>query len=78
MPEKLRMNAYYYSFRPTGCYAVDKILSAVARAGKGYHHTNQWDDPGDDGTSYIDLIQSAADQAAKQMSQFAPVEGGDG
>ncbi len=42
--EALRMNAYYYGFTPTGEYAVDKILSAVAHAGKAFHSTEEWSD----------------------------------
>lgn len=38
----LRMNAYYYSFSKTGCYGVDRILSAVACAGKAFHNTDCW------------------------------------
>jgi hypothetical protein len=62
---ELRMNAYYYGFTATGVRIVDEILSAVACAGKGYHNTDQWaDDDGDD-PSYAQLIQEAADRAAK-------------
>jgi len=35
----LRMEAYYYEFEPTGVLEIDLILSAVAHAGKVYHHT---------------------------------------
>lgn len=35
-------DAYYYSFDATGCEAIDRILEAVARAGKAYHHTEMW------------------------------------
>lgn len=68
--EELRMNAYYYSFRRTGVIEIDRILSAVASAGKGYHHTESWAYVGSDGEpSYIDLIQGAADKAAKAWLQ---------
>ena len=65
---ELRMNAYYYSFHPTGVRAIDEILSAVASAGKGFHHTEDWCTPMPyyDNKSYVDLIQEAADRAAKQ------------
>lgn len=56
---KLRMNAYYFAFSETGVRCVDEILSAVACAGKGYHHTEDWAEGG-----YIDQIQSAAGRAA--------------
>ena len=36
------MNAYYYSFGETGEVEIDRILSAVACAGKGCHHTEDW------------------------------------
>ena len=68
MPEKLRMSAYYYSFQPTGCEAVDKILSAVATAGKGCHHTGDWGEKLLDGTTYVGRIQEAANNAAKEFS----------
>ena len=70
MAEEMRMNAYYYSFEPTGVAAIDKILSAVACAGKAYHHTEEW---GEDAGSYpyhtgstpVEWIQNAANEAAK-------------
>ena len=71
-----RMNAYYYSFEPTGCDPVDEILSAVACAGKAYHHTDSWDDPpwGDpDAPTERDKIQDAANKAA---AAFAVVSAG--
>ena len=40
-----RMNAYYYGFEETGCDPIDDVLEAVARAGKAYHHTDQWINP---------------------------------
>ena len=67
--EKLRMNAYYYSFDETGVIEIDRILSAVACAGKGYHHTDMWGEANEymDGKSYIDLIQDAANAAAEKF-----------
>ncbi len=59
-------SAYYYSFNPTGNEAIDLVLSAVAIAGKRYHHTGHWADDGDeDGVevSNEQLIQYAADKA---------------
>lgn len=66
----MRMNAYYYAFEPTGDAAIDRILSAVACAGKAYHHTDSWGekcDPyeGHVGDTPIDWIQNAANDAAK-------------
>lgn len=40
----MRMMAYYYAFSPTGVEMVDRILSAVACAGKAYHGTDCWAD----------------------------------
>lgn len=65
---ELRMNAYYYAFEPTGVVAVDRILSAVAAAGKAYHHTEYWCDPGENGLSQIDYIQQSAVDAAAAVT----------
>ncbi len=65
---ELRMNAYYYSFKPTGCDHIDKILSAVAVAGKRFHHTEYWHDTDEDRPSCIDEIQKAANEAAEVFS----------
>lgn len=67
--EPLRMNAYYYSFSSTGCYEVDRILSAVACAGKAFHNTDCWTDECDPydghvGGNPIDWIQNAANDCA--------------
>lgn len=63
--EPMRMDAYYYGFYPTGCQKVDIILSAVACAGKAYHHTQDWGEqttppPHLTGESPVDWIQNAA------------------
>lgn len=65
MSETLRMNAYYYSFEPTGNLDVDRILSAVACAGKSYHHTEDWNTKDSDGSTVIETIQNAANDAAE-------------
>ena len=79
-----RMEAYYYGFTPTGIAAIDRILSAVAWAGKAYHHTEQWNDETDDrepvrGGSPAMWIENAAHDAAKliraALSAPAAVEG---
>lgn len=72
MSEKLRMDAYYYSFEPTGVLAVDRILSAVASAGKGSHHTAEWNEPMRDGKSAVEMIQDAANAAAAEFRNPAP------
>ncbi len=70
---KLRMNAYYYGFDDTGIDAIDRILSAVACAGKTFHHTECWNDEakpydGHFGRTPIEWIQNAADDAAKTLA----------
>ena len=71
----MRMDAYYYSFEPTGNSAIDTILSAVACAGKAYHHTDCWQDetrPYEDahtGDCPVDWIQNAANKAAADMEK---------
>ena len=67
--DKLRMDAYYYGFDETGLPAIDRILSAVACAGKAFHHTDQWTEDcaaylGHVGTSPVEWIQNAANDAA--------------
>ena len=59
---ELQMNAYYYSFHRTGTLAVDRVLSAVAVAGKGCHHTADWGQYG-----HVDKIQEAAALAAAEF-----------
>jgi hypothetical protein len=71
--QPLRMNAYYYAFNPTGVPEIDLILSAVACAGKAYHHTSDWsnycDWPPHSGDSPVEWIQNAANAAAAKMKQ---------
>lgn len=77
----MRMNAYYYGFEPTGVVEIDRILSAVACAGKAYHHTESW---GEEVMAYgtptgapehflrgktpVEWIQNAAKDAAAAVS----------
>jgi hypothetical protein len=66
----LRMSAYHYNFEETGVPSIDRILSAVACAGKAYHHTECWNDEttpyaGHVGTTPVEWIQNAANDAAK-------------
>ena len=74
--EDRRMNAYYYSFTPTGSPTIDAILSAVAHAGKGYHHTDMWTEDSEwsrwgEGRSAVDVIQAAANDAAAERDRLA-------
>jgi peptidyl-tRNA hydrolase len=70
-----RMDAYYYSFDSTGVEVVDKILGAVACAGKAYHHTDDWmeeTNPYDDhtGETPVEWIQNAAKEAAVRIEHL--------
>ena len=76
--EDLRMSAYYYEFEPTGVKEVDELLSAVAWAGKAFHHTSQWNDEcsnygpsvdTENGITPVDWIQNAANRCAKQIKE---------
>lgn len=70
MERPLRDMAYYYGFDFTGVEAVDKILSAVAWAGKMYHRTEDWNEPDSDGVSEADRIQVAANAAAEEFKRL--------
>lgn len=60
-----RLDAYYYSFEPTGVDAIDNILAAVAAAGKAFHNTDQWQEcPYTQSESCAEAIQRMADEAA--------------
>lgn len=71
----MRMDAYYYNFSPTGVPEIDKILSAVACAGKAFHNTSEWNAEayGGDapephrGTTPVEWIQNAANEAAQDI-----------
>lgn len=66
----MRMNAYYYSFEPTGVKEIDVLLSAIACAGKAYHNTADWQldsflyEDVHRGRTPIEWIQNAANDAA--------------
>jgi len=73
--EPRRMDAYYYSFDPTGVDLLDKVLSSVALAGKAFHHTEDWNDqvaPSGDhtGGSPAEWIQNAANEAAAGITRL--------
>jgi len=80
MQGKLRMDAYYYGFTETGDRSLDRILSAVACAGKAYHHTDRWNDSGytpegHEGDTPVDWIQNAAEVAkADHLTEIAKKE----
>lgn len=86
LPEGERMNAYYYGFTPTGVALIDSILSAVAVAGKGSHHTDTWSEQDEhygyydrlgftDVSSAEDLIQRTADRAADAVLDLMKGQG---
>lgn len=72
------MDAYYFSFSETGEIPIDVILSAVARAGKAYHHTESWSSEDCDpyepgihrGASCVEWIQNAAADAAAEFKSL--------
>lgn len=78
MSDERRMSAYYFRFDPTGDDAVDRILSAVAWAGKAFHHTEEWNETAYAGQPPEDLagqtpvlwIQNAATQASAKNAQL--------
>ncbi|MBX6133547.1 hypothetical protein [Pseudomonas aeruginosa] len=69
------LDAYYYGFYPTGCDLVDSVLEQVARAGKAFHSTDDWNEEDLDGLSPVDKMQAAANASAKTiMALIAEVE----
>jgi len=61
------LKAYYYRFTATDCAWIDHILSELACAGKSFHSTSEWSDSDPGEPSCVDLIQAAADVAAKRI-----------
>lgn len=70
------LDAYYFGFDSTGDEDIDRILAAVALAGKAYHSTEWWADEEDEGYSLVDLIQAAANHAAG-VKNGSPSAGGE-
>ena len=69
-----QLNAYYFSFEPTGVEEIDAILAAVAAAGKAFHNTSQWTEEvilydNVQGKTPVDWIQNAAYNAANVIAQ---------
>lgn len=72
---RARLDAYYYSFEPTGVQVIDDLLHAIAWAGKAAHHTEAWSDelwltsygPLRKDENWIDLIQSLANDGAAEI-----------
>lgn len=67
LPADARMDAYYYSFDRTGVGAIDRVLSAVATAGKRAHLTEDWNDGYHGAPSCVEEIQAAAEASAKEV-----------
>lgn len=59
------LSAYYYAFEATGCDPIDRVLSAVAVAGKTAHHTEAWGEHGCDAE-----IQREAERAAQEVERL--------
>lgn len=79
LPADARMDAYYYGFDRTGVDEIDAVLSAVAIAGKGSHHTESWGDSGSawfyaghkglpDAEGAAELIEETAKQSAQRLA----------
>jgi len=71
----VRLDAYYYGFDATGEHSVDVILSAVACAGKAFHHTESWTDDSHvyepdhhRGANPVEWIQNAANAARTELA----------
>lgn len=70
MSEKFNLSAYWYSFEPTGITAIDRILAAVAHAGKAHHNTIDWSSSWDkNGKSEEKRIQDAANLSAREWNE---------
>lgn len=72
------IDAYYYGFEKTGVAEIDNILYAVARAGKSFHHTEDWQDEatapeGLRGNTPEEWIQNAANDAAQAIKYVGKV-----
>lgn len=71
----MRLDAYYFGFDSTGNEDIDRVLSAVACAGKAYHHTRDWTEPiakpyepTHRGGTCAEWIQNAANDAATKLA----------
>lgn len=70
MTNKKNFDAYYYCLDSTGVDVVDDILRALASAGKGYPHTEDWNHAEDDGGSEIKKIQNRSNLAASYINKL--------
>lgn len=44
MNDQLDLESYYFGFTATGIFEIDHVMYAIARAGKTFHSTSQWQD----------------------------------
>lgn len=63
----------YLNFNLTGIEEIDEIIEQLEYAGNSYHGTEYWADEafGCPGSSHIDLIQKALNNAADKIKQQA-------
>lgn len=66
--EERNIDAYYYRFIATRCGEIDAVLEAVARAGRMFHHTSQWNESPFGGKTCVQEIQDAANKAATTLT----------
>lgn len=70
----------YLTYDSTGIKEVDELLGAIEKAGKAFHHTDQWDDEigemyvGTVGNTPNEWIQNKADALAKYIKQLKQKE----
>lgn len=68
MQSENNLDSYFFSFKETGIFEIDKILSEIAWAGKKHHNIEGWIDRSE--KSSIQHIQEAADAAAAEMRKL--------
>lgn len=59
------LGSYWFTLDGTGVDEVDAILSCVARAGKGSHSTENWEEYG-----YVGKLQDASNAAATEITSL--------
>lgn len=76
---ELHMRAYYWTFEPTGEICADRILSAVASAGKAAHNTSEWANENDgryygqEGARPWEWIENAAKATAQEVRELRAI-----
>lgn len=76
---ELHMRAYYWTFETTGEMCADRILSAVASAGKAVHSTSEWSDEidgsyyGQEGSCPWEWIENAARITAQEVRELRAI-----